>query len=361
LRPDVPPGLERLLAAMLEKSRGARPESAAKVRAELSALAVVEGNRAALPPTPASTSGNKRSGGGDVEQRVVSVVLAKPGRGLVAVDTSLLAETQPSDEAEVVWSRVFSLPPLQASVGPHEGRVDALIDGSLLVTLSPGRTPKEQATNAARCALALEAFLRDAGDGAQSSIVVGTGQAVLRSESAIGQVIESCARRLSEGRPGIWLDDATATFVAGRFETEERPEGLRLVAERDDLGIGLLLGKPSPCVGRERDLDVLTSYFRECTDDAVTRVLLVTGPAGQGKTRLAHEFLHRLAAGPVDVQRIIARADPVRSGSSFGMLGPALRGAAQVDAETTPEGQRARVRGFFGRHWADAKALRVAA
>ena len=44
-------------------------------------------------------------------------------------------------------------------------------------------------------------------------------------------------------------------------------------------------------MGRERDLRTLEATFDECVDESAARVVLVTGPAGLGKTRLRREFL----------------------------------------------------------------------
>ena len=51
-----------------------------------------------------------------------------------------------------------------------------------------------------------------------------------------------------------------------------------------------LLGKPTPCVGRDKELGLLEGTLRECVSDSVARAVVVTGPAGQGKSRLRREF-----------------------------------------------------------------------
>jgi serine/threonine protein kinase/tetratricopeptide (TPR) repeat protein len=368
LRPDAPQGLEQLLDRMLAKSPADRPESAAAVRAELLTLIAGRSDDPAEEPGSARTEahslrparGSSTYGG---EQRVLSVVLVKPSRPVIegpGTGSTQVVRYAPPEQKIVdtgAPTADFSfLSDLRSAVAPHEGRVDALIDGSLLVTSSTSRTPKEQAIHAARCALALQRHLGDV------PIVIGTGKAVVRTQAAVGEVIETCARMLEGPVPaGIWLDAGTASLLASRFEIEQSPSGSRLVAERTaESSVRLLLGKRVPCIGRDRDLDALAGYFRECVDESVSRAVLVTGPPGQGKTRLLQELLQRLA-GSEPFLTLVGTGDVTRAGSPFGMLGPALRAAAGVELGSPLEMQREKIRAFVGRRLSGDIAARVSA
>src|SRR5207248_1701920 len=91
-----------------------------------------------------------------------------------------------------------------------------------------------------------------------------------------------------------------------------------------------LLGKPTPCVGRDRELAVLTGLYDECVNEPLARAVLVTGAPGVGKSRLRFEVVNRIKARGEPVELWIARGDPLRAGSPFAMIAPALRRAAGI-------------------------------
>jgi predicted ATPase len=53
----------------------------------------------------------------------------------------------------------------------------------------------------------------------------------------------------------------------------------------------MLLGRPTPCAGRERVLRVMDRLFDECAGERTAQAMLVTGPAGIRKSRLRDEFI----------------------------------------------------------------------
>src|SRR5260370_26700665 len=109
-----------------------------------------------------------------------------------------------------------------------------------------------------------------------------------------------------------------------------------LVGERTDFeATRLLMGKATPFVGRERELGLLDLMLRECIDESVARAVLVTGPPGQGKSRLRHEFVAKVREGS-RVRILMARADPVGAGSAFALLRQLVRRAMGV-REGDPE------------------------
>jgi hypothetical protein len=95
-------------------------------------------------------------------------------------------------------------------------------------------------------------------------------------------------------------------------------------------GARLLLGKATPCVGRERELGTLQALFTETAEGGTAQAVVVTAPPGVGKSRLAQEFLQALKARGGAVSLWIARGDAQRAGSPFGMLGQALRSACGI-------------------------------
>jgi hypothetical protein len=126
-----------------------------------------------------------------------------------------------------------------------------------------------------------------------------------------------------------------------------------------------LLGKPTPCVGREVELGMLEASFSTCVEEAEPRAVLVKAPPGVGKSRLRHELVRRIVAARGDgVLIVIGRGDPLSAGTSYGLLGQALRRMAGIQdgeslevrreklgeriGERLPEEERTRVVSFMG-------------
>ena len=104
------------------------------------------------------------------------------------------------------------------------------------------------------------------------------------------------ARKLLAGPVNaILLDELTAGLLSAHFDVRSSEDRLLLLGElRIPDGARTLLGKPTPCVGRERELATLAALFNECVEAPLARVALVVAPPGMGKSRLAHELVHRL-------------------------------------------------------------------
>jgi hypothetical protein len=189
----------------------------------------------------------------------------------------------------------------------------------------------------------------------------------------MGQVIDRAARLVgappsgdaaSEGMP-IVLDEVVAGLLDARFDVRESDAGFVLHGERELAeGTRTLLGKATPCVGRDRELRTLERMFDDCLEERMAQAMLVTAPAGTGKSRLAQEFLRNVTARHETVAIWTGRGDSLRAGSAFGMLRQPLRRACGIqDGEPierrreklvarigarVPEGEQRRVAEFLG-------------
>jgi predicted ATPase len=345
LCPGLPEDLEQILSRMLAKERGARPPDATSVAVELGRIAerLAAGEGRPGAPPGSVTMRIERGALTAGEQRVVCVVLVSRPGAVPKVPAPRTLELAPLRDAEsgrqqletdtiVLRSESLFDPgdvdQLRAALQPYGARLERLLDGSMVVTLSGRGAPTDQATAAAHCALVLRAALPDV------AMSISTGRAVLYGRLPVGDVIDRGAELLRERAHGVVrVDDVTADLLGARFEIAGAAGERTLVGERS---VGdrprTVLGKATDCVGRERELALLEGTFDECAAEPVARAVLVTAPAGGGKSRLRHELLERLGRGAQSFELLVGRADAIASGAPFGLLGPAIRTAAGMVA-----------------------------
>jgi tetratricopeptide (TPR) repeat protein len=227
-------------------------------------------------------------------------------------------------------------------------------------------TATDQATQAARCALALRQRFPD------SLSTLTTGRALLGGSLPLGEAFERSNRLRQIGlsrdneiaaAPGevIFLDGVTAGLLDSRFELRRLTSGVyALRGERASSdATRLLLGQPTLCVGRDRELAILDLLFSECKEDSMARVALIIAPAGMGKSRLRHEFLRRLRARHESVQVLMGRGDPLLGGSPYALLGQAVRQLCGILEGESPEAQQAKLWQHVQRRLPAAEARRV--
>jgi tetratricopeptide (TPR) repeat protein/predicted Ser/Thr protein kinase len=315
VRPDIPPPLDDLVARMLAKAKGERPRDAGAVAAELAALGELAGG------TPAGSGAGTPPSLTTAERRLMCALLAKLNRA-------------PSGAAAP------SQPVLAASVRIFGGEIEVLEGGSVLaVTFAGTGSAAEQAARAARAALSLRMLL----DQAPMALVSGHGVPSARLPQ--GGVLERGASIITSDRAekgAIYLDDATAGLLDAAFDVVKSPSGYLLWGERQSgRAARTLLGKPTPCVGRDRELAALTGVLEECAVELVARPVLVTGAPGVGKSRLRDELIERAGRRGAPIEIWIGRGDSMSPGSPFGMIAPPIRRAAGIaDGEPLPVRRR---------------------
>ncbi|WP_437629466.1 protein kinase domain-containing protein [Sorangium sp. So ce854] len=345
-RPDVPEALDELLRRMLSKQREGRP---ADGRAAVEALRALENTLSALPEDPSRAPSLTSS-----EQRAVAVILVSAPAG-AEVQLSTGASTLAATHADATFLH-------EAEV--HGGASERLLDGSVVVMMAGTSLATDLSAQAARCALSLRAR----SGGRRVALAMGRGD---RRALSLGPAIDRAARlsatpaRHAAAEGAVVIDEVIAGLLDARFDVREDEGVFSLHGERALAGgTRLLLGKATPCVGRDRELGTLRALLAETVEEGTAQAALVVAPPGVGKSRLAHELLQELRARDEAVSVWIARGDTLRTGAPLEMLGQALRSAcgiregepletrrqklsAQVAAWVAPGDQR-RVADFLG-------------
>jgi hypothetical protein len=224
---------------------------------------------------------------------------------------------------------------LGETVRRHGGEVARLANGVLLVTLGGRGATSEQVVMVASCALELsEAF-------PSARLALATCRTQAPAGGPPGRVIDQAAALLAESaESGIRIDELTAGLLGARFDVRSTATGRVLLGRRSDVEAPrTLLGKPTPCVGRGKELTLLWGTLQECIDDSVARAVVITGPPGQGKSRLRHEFVGR-AREVKDLAILTGRADPVGAGSAFVLVRQLVRRAVGLREGDAAAGQR---------------------
>lgn len=353
LRPEVPDWLDDLISRMLAKDPVQRPRDG-------TALAMAIGART----TEALVASSVTRGAGEApvamsqgERRLLSVVLVGRDKDLQCEKTLTLAapvEECPSEE-------------LKQAMETRGGRLEFLTDGSMIVTIAGTRgSANDQAANAARCALALRSRV------GERPMALATGRGEVTGKIPLGEAIDRAARLVaaSAARWGpasrelhasrILIDEVTAGLLDTRFELAGEAGERELLAEREAAeGVRVLLGKPSPCVGRDRELEALLSLFKECVEESLSRAVLLTAPAGIGKSRVAYELRRLIRQQHESAEIWLGQTDSLRAGSVFGLLGHALRRACQILDGEPLEVRQHKLRSRVARHVPAGEQQRV--
>ncbi len=349
--PTVAEGVVSIVARMMHASPESRPANARQVASLL---------RGGSPEAFGEIAQDVASMGiTDRERRILCAVLAGDGRDGV----SRLEAVPEQDDATMV-SALLPVGILEEIVEPYGGVVELLGRGLVLVSLrgSPGNM--DHASHAARCALELRAQMPVV------PIVLVSGRSDPGAPLAVGEMFDRGARmiRVLAGAPstlvqtGIRVDEVTEGLLGSRFEVVGDSLGLLLRREvRQHAGRRALLGKATPCVGREREMAFLEGVWAECLAEPRSRFAVISGPAGLGKSRLRSEMAARLRTAHPTAQQWIAESDPRRAGSPLATFRALLGGAAGLPAAETDTARLRRLSSRVARRVSKTDSPRVTA
>jgi eukaryotic-like serine/threonine-protein kinase len=332
VRKNIPESIDALVASMLAKEPEARPRDAAVVAAVLRAArqgGIFELGRA----SPSERNASLTAG----EQRLFSVLA-------LGAERAIPDATVVSADNDVA---------VRAAVEACGAKLQVLADGSAIVTCTGPGAATDEALRAARCAAAIARIRPNA------RMALATGRARVGERVPVGEVIDRAAAMLRVAAREIRVDEVTAGLLDARFDLGGDARGLVLRGERAAVETTRkLLGRDTPCVGRDRELSLLTSTFEECVGEEVARAIVITGAPGMGKSRLRYELVKRVR-GRCEVW--IARGDPIAQNGPFYMLGQVIRGAAGLLEGEPQEVSVQKLRARVARHVDAGSVARVTA
>jgi len=281
----VPGELDAIAARMLARAPSDRFADGAELAAAFDQLAVA-GFRA----------GARRAGVDADEHRLMAVL---------RVGTSWAEETiaEPPGAARASHVDDERARSLAERFG---GRYEMLFTGEVVVTFMGEHAATDLARRAVRCALAW----RGHDPNRRMALVLGSARVSTLTMGEVFDRVEHLATAVP-ACPGVRVDDAVASLVAGRFLVHRDEAGAWVAEERagfDD--VGGLFSRKSLFRGRDREMSLLRETLARCVRERVCQAVVVTGEPGMGKSRLRMEFQRSIASDSVQVW--FGAADPLR-------------------------------------------------
>ena len=241
----------------------------------------------------------------DAERRHVSVLFVD----LVGF-TTLSEQRDPEDVRELL-SAYFEQ--ARTVVSRYGGAIEKFIGDAVMAVWGTPVAREDDAERAVRAGLELVDAVAALGEGSgteslQARAGVVTGQAAVRLEAVgegmvAGDVVNTAARVQATAVPGtVLVDDATreassravSYAAAGEHQLKGRVEPVRLFTAVQVVagggGAQRFDGLEPPFIGRERELRLVKELFHDAVEHARARLVVVSGAAGVGKSRLGWEF-----------------------------------------------------------------------
>lgn len=244
------------------------------------------------------------------ERKQVTIIFADIS-GFTALND---AAKTPSEVESVVRLINLLLQTLSEAIYEFDGYIDKYIGDEIMAVFGAPKAHEDDPERALRAVLSMQERLEEFNRnppmplpeelGIHGGISTGTviagyfGTERTRSYTVMGDAVNVAARLEGVSERGEFLiSESTYNLTRHLFEFDER-EPVQVKGKREPLKIYQLLGlgktgppKPpeAPIVGREYELDILVKQYDNLQEEK-GGVVVVTGEAGLGKSRLVSEF-----------------------------------------------------------------------
>ncbi len=256
------------------------------------------------------------------------------------------------------------------------GTVEKFIGDAGVAVFGAPLAHGDDAERAVRCGLATMSAVADL-DGARPGLdlrirgAVCTGEAVVslgteheRGEAlATGDVLNTAARLQSAAEPGTLLvgeETYRATRRSIRYAAVDpivargKSEPVLAWVAIGEAGEG---GGGGPFVGRDRELDILTTVWASAVSHDRPHLVTVLGPPGIGKSRLLREFLERVEAS--GGRAIVGRSLPYEEQTGYRTSAEQLKRAGAILETDPPEVARTKLMGLLTELLTESEAAEI--
>ena len=239
------------------------------------------------------------------ERRLTSVLFAD------LVGFTPLSEARDPEEVRELLSRYFDRS--RTVVTRYGGTVEKFIGDAVMAVWGVPIAHEDDAERAVRAGLELVAVVTELGDelgapGLKLRVGITTGEVAVTvgatGEGMVaGDAVNTAARVQARAEPGsVWVDRSTRDLAAaaidfadaGLHELKGKAAPVELHAARSVVAVvggGQRVDElEPPFVGRDRQLRLVKELLHGTVDEGRPRLVLVSGPAGVGKSRVAWEF-----------------------------------------------------------------------
>ena len=253
---------------------------------------------------------------------------------------------------------------LVEDVDAFGGRVDKIVGDSIVALFGAPVAHEDDAERAVRAGLQMQQTLSGLREqhqiGAEIRVGVNTGEVLVGAlraggdYTAMGDAVNIASRLQTTAQPGQVLV-GPATYEATRGHIHYESVGALNVKGREETVDAWLavttLAPPgqrptrsrSPLVGRDAEVDVLSTLLRTTVQRRRAHLLLLTGEAGVGKTRLARE-LGQIATDDHGANVLLGHCVPYGEANVWYPVAQALQDACGVEDDDSAEQLRNRVR-----------------
>jgi class 3 adenylate cyclase len=260
---------------------------------------------ATVPPASAATAAPGPGQQPVAERRVCSVLFCD------VVGFTPLSEARDPEAVRELLSRYFEV--ARTVIGRYGGAVEKFIGDAVMAVWGTPTATEDDAERAVRAALDLVAEVSRLGEeagvpglAARAGVVTGEVAVTVGAVGegmVAGDAVNTAARVQAAARPGqvlvdvptqrlagagVGFADAGEHTLKGKAEPQELWRATRVLA-----GVGGALrvdGLEAPLIGRDAELRTIRELFHATAERKVPRLVLVSGPAGVGKSRLGWEF-----------------------------------------------------------------------
>ena len=282
-------------------------------------------------------------------------------RFLTILFADLVGFTAESDEADPEDVRARLIPyhqRVREEIERYDGTVEKLIGDGVMAVFGVPTAHEDDPERAVRVALRIQAAvdeMNEVQEGLDLSVRIGvnTGEAMVttggQGEHIVGDVVNTASRLESIAPPGgVVVGEAThrATELLIEYEDmhavevkgKSKPLAVwRAIEPRGRYGVDAAVRAPTPFLGRESEMSLLTETYRRVIDDGTLRLVTIAAAPGVGKSRLVNEFWQWADDQPEIVWWRQGRNLPYGEGITFWALGEIVKGQAGIRESDSPQ------------------------